>query len=98
MIYDLDLKQPGLKKLLRSKGIENNALVASILIGHTAIYQAQGVVDFRTLGWTILPLPWSSSFDPKTYHAVYGARARVVALLTRRWSGRAHVNTTRILL
>jgi hypothetical protein len=41
MIHDLDLKQPGLKNLLRSKGIGDNALVASMLIGHAAIYHAR---------------------------------------------------------
>ena len=32
MIHDLDLKQPGLKNLLRSKGIGDSALIASMLI------------------------------------------------------------------
>ena len=41
------------------------------------------VLDFRTLSWTILPLPWSSSFDPKAYRAVYGARARLVRLVDK---------------
>jgi hypothetical protein len=33
MIHELDLKQPGLKNLLRSKGIGDNALIASMLMG-----------------------------------------------------------------
>ena len=41
------------------------------------------VLDFRTLSWTILPLPWSSSFEPRTYRAVYGARARLVRLVDK---------------
>ena len=47
------------------------------------------VLDFRTLSWTILPLPWSSSFDPKAYRAVYGARARLVRLVDKTvvWQG-----------
>ncbi|MEO7860246.1 MAG: hypothetical protein ABIU05_07335 [Nitrospirales bacterium] len=46
------------------------------------------VLDFRTLGWTILPLPWSS-FDPKTYRAAYGVRARLVRLVDKTvvWQG-----------
>ena len=40
------------------------------------------VLDFRTLGWTILPLP-RSSLDPKAYRAVYGARARLVRLVDK---------------
>lgn len=38
MIHTLDLKHPGLKNLLRSKEVEVSALVASMLIGHAAIY------------------------------------------------------------
>lgn len=38
MIADLDLKRPGLKNLLRSKGIGDSALVASMLIQHSEIY------------------------------------------------------------
>ena len=41
------------------------------------------VLDFRTLSWTILPLPWSSSFEPRTYRAVYGARSRLVRLVDK---------------
>ena len=33
MIHELDKKQPGLKNLLRSKGIGDNALVARRLLG-----------------------------------------------------------------
>ena len=46
------------------------------------------VLDFRTLGWTILPLP-RSSFDPKAYRAVYVARARLVRLVDKTvvWQG-----------
>lgn len=36
MIHNLDLKQPGLKNLLRLKGIGDNVLIASMLIGHAA--------------------------------------------------------------
>ncbi|MEO7861481.1 MAG: hypothetical protein ABIU05_13790 [Nitrospirales bacterium] len=36
-IHELNLKQPGLKNLLRSKGIGDNALIASMLIGRSAI-------------------------------------------------------------
>jgi len=39
------------------------------------------VLDFRTLGWFILPLPQNGfSSDPKNYRAVYGARSRLVRL------------------
>jgi hypothetical protein len=41
MIHDLDLKQPGLKNLLRSKGIGDNALVASLLIQQAERYHAR---------------------------------------------------------
>jgi hypothetical protein len=41
MVEDLDKKQPGLKNLLRSKGIGDSALVASILIGQSEIYWAR---------------------------------------------------------
>jgi hypothetical protein len=41
MIHDLDLKQPGLKNLLKSRGLGDNALIASTLIGHAAIYHAR---------------------------------------------------------
>ena len=41
MIHDLDLKQPGLKNLLKSRGIGDNALIVSMLIGHAAIYHAR---------------------------------------------------------
>ena len=41
MINQLEQKQPGLKNLLKSKDIGDNALVASMLIGHAAIYHAR---------------------------------------------------------
>jgi hypothetical protein len=41
MIHDLDLKQPGLKNLLRSKGIGDNALIASMLMQHASVYHAR---------------------------------------------------------
>jgi len=41
MVEDLDAKQPGLKNLLRSKGIGDSAIVASILIQHARIYHAR---------------------------------------------------------
>lgn len=41
MIHDLDLKQPGLKNLLRSKGRGDSAPVASMLIQHATIYHAR---------------------------------------------------------
>lgn len=41
MIHDLDVKQPGLKNLLRSRGIGNNALIVSMLVQQYAIYHAR---------------------------------------------------------
>jgi hypothetical protein len=41
MVHDLDLKKPGLKNLLKSRGIGDNALVANMLIQHAAIYHAR---------------------------------------------------------
>ena len=41
MVEELDAKQPGLKHLLKSKGIGDNALIASMLMGHAAIYHAR---------------------------------------------------------
>src|SRR4029079_2649748 len=41
MIHDLDQKTPGLKNLLRSKGIGDNAMVANMLIAHAQIYHAR---------------------------------------------------------
>lgn len=41
MINQLEQKQPGLNNLLKSKGIGDNALVASMLIRHAAIYHAR---------------------------------------------------------
>ena len=38
MVEELENKQPGLKNLLKSKGIGDSALVASILIGQLEIY------------------------------------------------------------
>jgi hypothetical protein len=48
------------------------------------------VLDFQTLGWTILPLPQNGfSSDPKTYRAVYSARSRLVRLIDKTvvWQG-----------
>jgi hypothetical protein len=41
MIHDLDVKQPSLKNLLKSKGIADNAMVANMLIAHVQIYHAR---------------------------------------------------------
>ena len=41
MVHELDLKTPGLKNLLKSRGIGDNALVANMLIQHAAIYHAR---------------------------------------------------------
>jgi hypothetical protein len=41
MVHDLDLKTPGLKNLLKSKGIGDNAMVANMLIAHAQIYHAR---------------------------------------------------------
>jgi hypothetical protein len=41
MVHELDLKTPGLKNLLKSKGIGDSAMVANILINHAAIYHAR---------------------------------------------------------
>ena len=58
-------KETGVKKL------ELPQLTADDDVGVLQTKYVTGyVLDFRTLGWTILPLPWSSSFDPKTYRAV----------------------------
>lgn len=73
----------GVKKLeptLLTDDDETGALQTKYVTGY--------VLDFRTVGWTILPLP-RSSFDPKTYRAVYGARARLVRLVDKTvvWQG-----------
>jgi len=41
MIHELDVKQPSLKNLLKSRGIGDSAMVANMLIAHAAIYQAR---------------------------------------------------------
>jgi hypothetical protein len=41
MIHALDVKTPGLKNLLKSKGIGDNAMVASLLIQQAARYHAR---------------------------------------------------------
>jgi hypothetical protein len=41
MVHDLDQKTPGLKNLLKSRGIGDNAMVANILIAHAQIYHAR---------------------------------------------------------
>lgn len=38
MVQELEAKQPGLNNLLKSKGIGDNALVASMLIQHAKRY------------------------------------------------------------
>lgn len=41
MVEDLEKKQPDLKNLLKSNGIGDNALVASLLIGQSERYWAR---------------------------------------------------------
>ena len=41
MVEELDKKQPGLKNLLRSKGIGDNALIANLLIQQSQHYHAR---------------------------------------------------------
>jgi hypothetical protein len=41
MVHDLDLKTPGLKNLLKSRGIGDNAMVANLLISHAQIFHAK---------------------------------------------------------
>jgi hypothetical protein len=41
MVHDLDLKTAGLKNLLKSRGIGDNALIANMLIAHAQIYHAR---------------------------------------------------------
>jgi hypothetical protein len=41
MVHDLDLKNPGLKNLLKSNGIGDNAIIANMLIAHAQIYHAR---------------------------------------------------------
>jgi len=41
MVEALEAKQPGLKNLLRSKGVGDNALVASLLIRQSERYWAR---------------------------------------------------------
>ena len=41
MVQGLEAKQPGLVRLLKSKGIMDNALVANMLIAHAQIYRAR---------------------------------------------------------
>jgi len=41
MVEALEAKQPGLKNLVRSKGVGDNALVASLLIGQSERYWAR---------------------------------------------------------
>jgi hypothetical protein len=51
MINQLEQKQPGLNNLLKSKGIGDNALVASMLIGHAAIYHARRHTKQPAAAW-----------------------------------------------
>jgi len=41
MVHELDLKTPGLKNLLKSRGIGDSAMVANMLIAHAQIYHAR---------------------------------------------------------
>jgi hypothetical protein len=41
MVEDLERKQPGLKQLLKSKGIGDSAMVANLLMGHAQVYHAR---------------------------------------------------------
>jgi hypothetical protein len=41
MVQELDAKKPGLKNLLKSQGIGDNAMVASMLIQHGERYGAR---------------------------------------------------------
>jgi hypothetical protein len=41
MVEDLEKQQPGLKYLLRAKGIGDSSLVANLLMGHAPIYHAR---------------------------------------------------------
>ena len=41
MLDDLERKTPGLKQLLKSRGIGDNAMVANMLIAHAQIYHAR---------------------------------------------------------
>ena len=41
MVHELDTQHPGLKNLLKSRGIGDNAMVANMLIAHAQIYHAR---------------------------------------------------------
>jgi len=41
VVQGLEAKQPGLVRLLKSKGIMDNAMVANMLIAHAQIYRAR---------------------------------------------------------
>jgi hypothetical protein len=41
IVHELDQKTPGLKNLLKSKGLGDNAMIASMLIQHASIYHAR---------------------------------------------------------
>jgi len=41
MVQMIEAKQPGLVRFLKSKGIMDNAMVASMLIAHAQIYHAR---------------------------------------------------------
>lgn len=41
MVQVIEAKQPGLVRLLKSKGIMDNAMVANMLIAHAQIYHAR---------------------------------------------------------
>jgi hypothetical protein len=55
MVHDLDLKTAGLKNLLKSRGIGDNALIANMLIAHAQIYHAR-----RGAQGTRWPRAWAS--------------------------------------
>jgi hypothetical protein len=47
MVHALDQKSPGLKNLLKSKGIGDNALIVNMLIQHAQIYHARNKAQGR---------------------------------------------------
>jgi len=47
MIHELDARQPGLKALLKSRGIGDSALVASLLIQQAQIFHARRAAQGR---------------------------------------------------
>jgi hypothetical protein len=47
MVHDLDLKTPGLKNLLKSKGIGDTALIANLLMQQAQIFHARNKAQGR---------------------------------------------------